>query len=58
MDNYKDVSQVTESVMSRLYFLQTQDDKLRFLLSLYIRLDEEEQNAFLQIVTGKEKPQG
>ena len=58
MKDYKDVSQVTEGVLSRLYFLQTQDDKLRFLLSLYMRLDEEEKDAFLQLVTGKAKAQG
>lgn len=58
MDNYKDVSQVTESVLSRLFFLQTKDGKVCFLLSLYMRLDEEEQNAFLQLVTGTAKSQG
>ena len=58
MNDYKDVSQVTENVLTRLYFLQTQGDKVRFLWSLYIRLDEEERNAFLQLVTGKANPQG
>lgn len=58
MKDYKDVSQVTESVLSRLLFLQTQDNKVCFLLTLYMRLDEEEQNAFLQLVTGTAKPQG
>ena len=58
MKDYKAVSQVTENVLARLYFLQTQDDKVRFLWSLYIRLDEEEQNAFLQLVTGTAKSQG
>lgn len=58
MSKYKDVSQVTEGVLSRLYFLQTQDDKVRFLLTLYMRLDEEEQNAFLQLITGRAKSQG
>lgn len=55
MDNYKDVSQVIENVMSDLYVKQAQDDKVRFLLTLYRRLEEEEQDVFLRIATDTAK---
>lgn len=55
MDDYKDVSQVIENVMSDLYGKQAQDDKIRFLLTLYRRLDEEEQDVFLRIATDTAK---
>lgn len=55
MDDYKDVSQVIENTMSDLYAKQTQDGKICFLLTLYRRLDEEEQDAFLRIATDTAK---
>ena len=55
MSDYKDVSQVTENVLSQIYSQQTKDNKLRVLLALYSRLNEEEQDAFLRLGTDTAK---
>ena len=55
MSDYKDVSQVTENVLSQIYSQQTKDNKLRVLLALYSRLNEEEQDAFLRLATDTAK---
>lgn len=55
MTDYKDVSQVTENVLSQIYSQQTKDNKLRVLLALYSRLNEEEQDAFLRLATDTAK---
>ena len=55
MTDYKDVSHVTEGILSQIYRQQTQDSKLRVLLSLYRELDEEEQDAFLRLATDTAK---
>lgn len=53
MANYKDASQITRDVLLQLYCLQTQDDKVAFLLSLYRRLNEGERADFLSRITGR-----
>ena len=55
MNDYTDVSQATEELLSRIYRRQTKDNKLRVLLSLYRELDEEEQDAFLRLATDTAK---
>lgn len=55
MTDYKDVSQVTENVLSQIYSQQTKDNKLRVLLALYSRLNEEEQDDFLRLATDTAK---
>lgn len=55
MTDYKDVSEVTEGVLSQIYRQQTQDNRLRVLLALYMLLDEEEQDAFLRLATDTAK---
>lgn len=55
MSDYKDVSQVTENILSQIYDKQTKGSRLRVLLALYSRLDEEEQDAFLRLATDTAK---
>lgn len=55
MDDYKDVSQVTEAVLSRIYRQQNTGNRLRVLLTLYRDLNEEEQDAFLRLATDTAK---
>lgn len=46
---YKDASEIIANTMSYLYFKQGRDDKVRFLLSLYIQLTTEQQSDFLRL---------
>ncbi len=55
MKDYKDASQVTENVLSQLYGKQSKDRQLRFLLSLFMRLTEEQQDDFLRVATTRAK---
>ena len=55
MSDYKDVSQVTEEILSRIFDQQTNGNKLRVLLTLYSRLNEEEQDVFLRLATDTAK---
>ena len=55
MNDYTDVSRATEEILSQIYRRQTQDNKLRVLLTLYWELNEEEQDAFLRLATDTAK---
>ena len=55
MTDYKDVSEVTEGILSQIYRQQTQDNRLRVLLTLYGELNEEEQDVFLRLATDTAK---
>lgn len=55
MNDYKDVSTVINRVMVDLYGKQTKDNKVCFLLALYMNLSEEQQDAFLRIATDTAK---
>lgn len=49
MNDCKDVSTVINRVMIDLYGKQTKDNKVCFILALYMNLSEEQQDAFLRI---------
>lgn len=57
MNDCKDVSTVINRVMIDLYGKQTKDNKVCFILALYMNLSEEQQDAFLRIAkdTAKSK---
>ena len=55
MNDYTDVSQATEELLSRIYRKQTKGNQLRVLLTLYRELDEEGQDAFLRLATDTAK---